>query len=186
MLDDTLDPEPDGLDEALAVYDGIILDDEIGFVADRLTAENVVLIFDSCYSGTASRGAGDEHRAKFVSLDALGDIRMPTKFLSRRSTEAKASSPGTFDVLRNPQGHILLAGGSEDQVTFAPASLGVSSFTYFLAEVMYEMPDAASFAQVMQEVHARASDWATGIGEAQDPQAEGVRVGESIGSFLTR
>jgi hypothetical protein len=185
-LDDTLDPEPDGLDEALAVYDGIILDDEIGFAADRLSAENVLLIFDSCFSGNASRGAGDEHGAKFAALDNLDNVQMPAKFLSRRGDEALAASTGTFSMLRNPQDHILLAGGAEDQVTFAPPSIGVSSFTYFLAEVMYEIDDSASFAEVMAEVHARASDWAAGIGEVQDPQAEGARVGESIGSVLTR
>ncbi|MCI5160315.1 MAG: hypothetical protein D3906_18200, partial [Candidatus Electrothrix sp. AUS1_2] len=59
--------EKDGEDETLAPYDvlpkpseriveNMITDDEIAAIVKRLRAENVILIFDSCHSGTVSRG----------------------------------------------------------------------------------------------------------------------------------
>lgn len=48
--------EPDGYDEALYVYDGIILDDTLRAVIQKLkTGVHLVVISDSCFSGTVTR-----------------------------------------------------------------------------------------------------------------------------------
>ncbi|WP_339138475.1 MAG: caspase family protein [Candidatus Electrothrix sp. GW3-4] len=64
---DTDGDEKDGEDETLAPYDTLpkpaerivehmILDDEIAGFVQRLQERKIILIFDSCYSGTVSRG----------------------------------------------------------------------------------------------------------------------------------
>ena len=60
---DPVDPEQNGVDEALVVWgDGdetnLILDDELGFMANNLGTSRTLLVVDACFSGTASRGAG--------------------------------------------------------------------------------------------------------------------------------
>jgi hypothetical protein len=59
------DETDDGMDEAIAPYDvtrdgkvwkNVILDDEFEDYLTRLTGRTVVMVFDSCHSGTISRG----------------------------------------------------------------------------------------------------------------------------------
>lgn len=58
---DSSDDEPDSYDEALYVYDGILLDDELREILDDLNSQaSLVFVADSCYSGTATRVAEDE------------------------------------------------------------------------------------------------------------------------------
>jgi hypothetical protein len=58
---DTSSDEPDSYDEALYVYDGILLDDELREILDDLDSQaSLVFVADSCYSGTATRVAVDE------------------------------------------------------------------------------------------------------------------------------
>lgn len=48
--------EPDNVDEALYVYDGVLLDDELRDIFRRLVAgARLVCFLDSCHSGTATR-----------------------------------------------------------------------------------------------------------------------------------
>ena len=51
--------EPDGLDEYVVAYDNEILDDELGLIFDKIKSENLVLIFETCYSGGMIDGAND-------------------------------------------------------------------------------------------------------------------------------
>lgn len=82
------DPEPDGLDELFLPYDigpwsfetgevqNALRDDEIGRMLDRLraTGADVWVVFDSCHSGSANRGApgGDAIRSRRIDAGALG------------------------------------------------------------------------------------------------------------------
>lgn len=78
--------EPDGLDEVFLPADvrewtpqgvkNAILDDEIGAWLDRLKAKgaHVWIVFDSCHSGTMTRGGGpdDAERPRTIRPEALG------------------------------------------------------------------------------------------------------------------
>ena len=59
--------EPDGYDEALYLYDGPLIDDDINDVL-QLTPDGVkvTVIFDTCYSGTATRSF---HRGRFLQYE---------------------------------------------------------------------------------------------------------------------
>jgi hypothetical protein len=69
---DTSGDEPDSYDEALYVYDGILLDDELREILDGLRQDaSLMVISDSCYSGTVTRIAEDETyyaRPRFVPV----------------------------------------------------------------------------------------------------------------------
>jgi uncharacterized caspase-like protein len=43
--------DPDGMDESIELYDGALLDDELGALLDNVHAGTVLLVFDSCFSG---------------------------------------------------------------------------------------------------------------------------------------
>lgn len=65
--------EPDSYDEALFVYDGLLLDDELREILDGLrTDASLAVISDSCYSGTVTRLTGDDHYAKPRFVPVVG------------------------------------------------------------------------------------------------------------------
>jgi len=78
QVDDNNGDENDELDEVIAPYDidpgdrdtppsNFIRDDDINVLLLKLSGRRVVLAFDSCHSGTISRGV--EPKSKFVSLN---------------------------------------------------------------------------------------------------------------------
>ena len=80
---DTSADEPDSYDEALYVYDGILLDDELREILDDLNPQaNLVFVSDSCYSGTVTRVMEDDETlyAKPRFVPVLGyDPLIPVK-----------------------------------------------------------------------------------------------------------
>ena len=59
--------EPDYYDEALYVYDGMILDDELrGVIDEAAEGVHIVVILDSCFSGTATRLSRGQLKPRFV------------------------------------------------------------------------------------------------------------------------
>lgn len=71
---DSSGDEPDSYDEALYVYDGLLLDDELREILDDLRSNaSLVVISDSCYSGTVTRVAEDDtHYAKPRFVPVIG------------------------------------------------------------------------------------------------------------------
>jgi metacaspase-1 len=71
---DTSGDEPDGYDEALYVYDGVFLDDQLREILQKTKAGvHVVVIPDSCFSGTVTRVAAlsVDTRIRYVRTDDL-------------------------------------------------------------------------------------------------------------------
>jgi len=68
-LKDTNDDEVDGRDETWCLYDGMLLDDELGNLWATFNAGvRVLVLSDSCHSGTVSRGDA------FFAAAAAGDL----------------------------------------------------------------------------------------------------------------
>ena len=62
--------EKDGYDEALYLYDGCLIDDELHSILMNLREGVVCLVLlDSCFSGTATRGLNQKNR--FVTTDSI-------------------------------------------------------------------------------------------------------------------
>jgi len=84
--------EEDEYDEALCPTDchiadnpprNLLLDDEVGALLDTLKTDNIIVVLDSCYSGTATK-----------ALD-IGQIRRKVRFMEPPSGDDFAN-PGTF------------------------------------------------------------------------------------------
>jgi metacaspase-1 len=64
--------EADGYDEALYLYDGALIDDDLGqILMNTPEGANVLCLFDSCFSGTVTREVNEEKRIKFVKTDEI-------------------------------------------------------------------------------------------------------------------
>lgn len=179
-LTDEVDHEPDGRDEALYLYDGALLDDEVGHVLGRLRARNVLIAFDSCFAGTGTRG---ELIPKSVPG---GRVPLPESF-EELAGGAGAAKANARELLRNPEDHILLAASAEDQLSWLAPDLGASAFTYYLVRALREDSSrkSATFAQLMEQVRRRTENYVRDSqGERQTPQAEGTRVNESVAAYL--
>ncbi|MDF1550031.1 MAG: caspase family protein [Bacteroidales bacterium] len=93
---DTSGDEEDGYDEALYVYDGTLIDDEINAIlktADK-NAE-IIVIADSCFSGTVTKAlALKAAKRRFVKTDTIP----PTAVLKNRFL-AKATEENMLEIL---------------------------------------------------------------------------------------
>ena len=69
--------EGDTYDEALYVYDGKILDDDLRVIIDRIDPRvTLVVISDSCFSGSVTRLIPENARARFVATDGIFEDRI--------------------------------------------------------------------------------------------------------------
>lgn len=108
--------EPDGLDEALCLYDcdadgeNLLIDDEIGQWLDRLASRRVTVVLDCCHAGTGTKELGDDIVARFLPSPAAmaadppvarqpdrphewNELRGTSKSLDRRRTALFACQP---------------------------------------------------------------------------------------------
>jgi len=135
--------EPDGRDEALYVYgrrkkDRILLDDDLRAVIDGLApGANLLVISDSCHSGSVTRALADMDEGvvptkKYVAPEGIKDV--PSKV---------AKHFGTPDA-KSPINHILISGCSPTQYSYEAvignAVRGV--FTHRLINVLKKNPKA--------------------------------------------
>jgi len=68
--------EGDSYDEALYVYDGKILDDEMRTIIDRIDPTvTFIVISDSCFSGSVTRLIPENAKPRFVPADGISDYR---------------------------------------------------------------------------------------------------------------
>jgi hypothetical protein len=69
--------EGDSYDEAIYVYDGTILDDELRVLIDRLDPRaTLIVISDSCFSGSVTRLVPENSRPRFMPLDGFSENRI--------------------------------------------------------------------------------------------------------------
>ena len=132
---DSSGDEPDGRDEGLCPYDigsvGPLLDDDIrAMFAKRGAGVRIILISDSCHSGTVTRGREDDldpgmPRARFLPLEAW----MPKGELPRA-----AARPATWvSGLRRAGSDLLLAGCMDTEYSWDTSFQGRpnGAFTYY-------------------------------------------------------
>lgn len=106
--------ELDGYDEALYLYDGALIDDDLNKVLQLIPeGVTVVLLLDSCFSGTATR---NPHKVRF----------MPPKFERKEYVRIKR---GWYEDMK----WIVLSGCGENQTSADALIDGTynGAFTYF-------------------------------------------------------
>jgi|WetSurMetagenome_2_1015567.scaffolds.fasta_scaffold58875_3 metacaspase-1 len=69
--------EGDSYDEAIYVYDGMILDDELRVIIDRIDPlATLVVISDSCFSGSVTRLVPEKARPRFLPVNGYTENRV--------------------------------------------------------------------------------------------------------------
>lgn len=62
--------EIDGYDEGLYLYDGVFVDDDLGYILTNLIeGVNCLVLLDSCFSGTATRTIGKNKFFKLFNIE---------------------------------------------------------------------------------------------------------------------
>lgn len=139
---DSSGDEPDGRDEGLCPYDigsaGPLLDDDIRVLFNKRGAGvRIVLISDSCHSGSVTRGKEDDldpgmPRARFMPLEAW----MPSGELPRSLLRPSTLVSG----LRRSGGDLLLAGCQDTEYSWDTSFKGRpnGAFTYYALKTLRE------------------------------------------------
>jgi hypothetical protein len=196
-LTGNLDPESDQVDEALFVWGadgrgGVLLDDELGFLASRLRTDRVLIIMDACYSGTGTMGGvrGQAKEQRFS--DVKGNVSVPRTFLTSAAS-ARSITPtsgAVSDLMSEPQRHILLAASTDDELSWTASGWPkyggtISVFTYYLAEALEASPQNVTFSQVMAQVRDSTLAYTQKTyNTRQTPRPEGRQSSGSIREFL--
>ncbi|MDZ5460709.1 caspase family protein [Azohydromonas lata] len=154
---DTDGDEVDGLDEALCPHDirteGALLDDEIHeLFLRRQPKVKLVLVADSCHSGTVTRAAADpdaDPRATRPRFMPIGNW-MDAAALPRALPAVQGSSPLAKLMLRR-SGDLLLAGCQEGPNHFSYdahiAGRFNGAFTYYALKALRGLGADATYAQ---------------------------------------
>ena len=137
---DSSGDEPDGRDEALCPHDigsvGPLLDDQIRqMFAARAAGVRILLISDSCHSGSVSKGDDSDldagaARARFLPLEAW----MPSGELPLASARPLTLISG----LRRSGGDLLLAGCQDTEYSWDTSFQGRpnGAFTYYALKTL--------------------------------------------------
>jgi len=186
--------EADGLDEGLCPYDlqvggAALLDDEIHAIfASRAPGVRLVLISDSCHSGTVTRAAAadpdadDAPRPRFMPMGNW----LPPEKLPRGpggaplTTAPTASGASAFTkALSRVSGDLLLSGCKEGPNNFSYDARikgrPNGAFTYYALKALKTLKAGATYA-----------DWHAAINPAYLPSASYAQSPQIVGSADAR
>ncbi|MEO7646622.1 MAG: caspase family protein [Gemmatimonadaceae bacterium] len=194
-LTGSMDPEQDNVDEALFMWGadgrgGVLLDDELGFLASSLKTDRVLMIMDACFSGTGTMGGASGQPKEQKWSDVKGNVTLPTTFFTSAASDLAPKSGDASDLMREPQRHLLLAASSDNQLSWTASGWPkyggtISVFTYYLADALEGAAPNATFSQVMQGVRDKTLEFTRlTYNASQTPRPEGSRSSTSIREFL--
>jgi hypothetical protein len=166
--------EPDGLDETLAPADVLpassandIRDDELRAWLATVRAD-VVVIFDSCHSGTASRSSSMRTRSLERAIPPEGG-REPAVVRQRYDPESMAdAAPTILEVAAAAPNQSALEGPLDAIAVGGAVEHGGAFTRHFVASLRQAAP-SATYADVVRAVAARLDDEELG----QSPQIMG-------------
>ena len=184
---DTSGDESDGLDEALCPYDifqgNALIDDELHqLFQQRKIGVRVILISDSCHSGTVLRNApsdpdADAPRVRFLPMGAwVPEDQLPRAASGRPLTTLPISTTTSpWAGVITPGGDLLMAGCEEGPNKFSyDAKFNNRSngaFTYYALKTLKTLPAAATYANW----HAAIRRYLPSANYPQVPQVMGAR-----------
>jgi hypothetical protein len=192
---DTNGDEIDGLDEALCPYDlqtggGALIDDDIhAMFASRKSGVRIVLISDSCHSGTVTRAAvtdedaaGDVPRPRFMPMgNWMPESALPHGASGRviaSVTGVTGTSP-FVKLMSRSSGDLLLSGCKEgpNNYSYDARIKGRpnGAFTYYALKALKTLPAEATYAQ-----------WHAAYTPASLPSASYPQSPQIVGSAAAR
>lgn len=148
--------EIDGYDEALYLYDNVLIDDEIREVLDTIDLDITVLIFlDSCFSGTSTRKISDVaeySKIKYVTTDVVDITKAVTKLVK--------------DNIR--ENEIFFSACADDEYSYDAYINGSynGAFTYYLIKSFLDGASYESWFEALRK-------YLPSTGYPQTPQLEG-------------
>lgn len=182
--------EVDGLDEGLCPYDiqtggGALLDDEIHRIfAARKGGVRLVLISDSCHSGTVTRAAApdpdadDVPRPRFLPMgNWLPADQLPRGASGKplASVQAPSGASPLGKAMSRRFGDLLLSGCKEGPNNFSYdariAGKPTGAFTYYALKALKSLPANATYGQ-----------WHEAITPAFLPSASYPQIPQIVGS----
>ncbi|MGQ0593948.1 MAG: caspase family protein [Gammaproteobacteria bacterium] len=167
--------EPDSRDEALCPHDlarnGPLLDDDLhALFASRAQGVRILLISDSCHSGSVTRGDESDidpgmPRARFLPPA----VWMPASQLPRNATRPPVLSGG----LARTGGDLLLAGCKDTEYSWDTSfrNRPNGAFTYYALKTLKSLPAGASY----EKWFAAIRDYLPSTRLPQAPQILGSR-----------
>jgi hypothetical protein len=190
---DTDGDEIDGLDEALCPWDitsnGALVDDEIHEIfASRKAGVRLVLISDSCHSGTVTRAAapdpdaGAAPRPRFLPMGNWMQAEQLPRGASGKPastvTVTSGASPFSAAMMKRAD-DLLLSGCREGPNNFSyDATIKgrpVGAFSYYALKALAALPQGATYAQ-----------WHAAINPAFLPSASYPQSPQIVGSAAAR
>ena len=162
--------EADGLDEGLCPFDikqgQVLIDDEIHLLfAQRAPEVRILLVSDSCHSGTVIRAAAadpdaaDATRPRFMPMGAwLPEDKLPRAANGKPATQVAIGSTlspwsGAISVAG---GDLLMAGCAEGPNNFSYdakiAGRANGAFTYYALKSLKRLPAGATYADWHAEI----------------------------------
>lgn len=165
--DENGDEKDDQMDETIVPHDGRtdeiadITDDEINAVLSRMKAASVVIVLDSCYSGTATRDI--EFRTRSIPRDTRTSL-----YADRWGTRAVAT-------LEESERYVLMTGAAaHEQALDGPVDgRHHGLFTFTLAKALRSAPVDASPVQLHESVKQTLRRIEARLGRSlPDPQFE--------------
>lgn len=172
--------EPDGRDEGLCPWDigsgKVLLDDEIAVIfGNHAPGVRVLLISDSCHSGSVTRGDDSDldpgmPRARFLPLSAW----MKPADLPAASAAALPSVSG----LTRSSGDLLIAGAKDSQFSWDTRFKGRpnGAFTYYALKTLATLPASATYAEWLKAI---TPNYLPTNQLPQDPQLFGTRTAKA-------
>lgn len=185
QMKDISGDEPDGWDETLVPHDSRdpqgrvfdLSDDELNGLLQRLSqkTKNVTFIFDSCHSGTATRGALTRN---IPPDDRQPPASVPAYAVSTRGAEAEGS-----DLRLQTLNYVLIAGCLSKQTSFEHLAEGKErgALTYFLVRELRHSRPGATYRDVMDRVKGNVN----ALYPNQLPQLEGTKLDQYVFSDST-
>ena len=158
---DTDGDEDDGFDEALCPYDvqtndAVLTDDEIhALLKARKDGVKLVLISDSCHSGTVNRAivrADNAARPRFMPPENWMSRRHLSTQIADKPRRAELTHVGASAFARDDVdlGEVLLAGCEEGENHFSydanVAGRPNGAFSYYALKALKTLPDTATYA----------------------------------------
>lgn len=144
-LKDRSGDEADGKDEAWCFYDGLLLDDDVNKILMTVPGK-VIVISDSCHSGTITRG--------LKSLSLTSDSKRIKQIPKDVADKAKQFKLGSNTKPRNPN-IVTLSACQDNQYSYDTDSGGL--FTNGIIELISENPEY-NFIELVSNLKLRITD----------------------------
>jgi len=175
MKDDPEGDEMDKLDETIVPHDSghidphpnkDITDDELNYYLGKLTEKtpNVTVIFDSCHSGSATRGSG-------FARTVEPDMRPPPKRERPFTIDARGVNEGKNDLRPENSRYALISGCAAQELSYELYEDGqpYGALTWYLVDQVRTVGADATYRDIMDVVKTRVSARYS----TQNPQLEG-------------